>query len=96
MIPECHRVALAQRTPGWGFHIVRVGIDQGDHSFCPPFVGVVDIWKDLRSGGGPYPPRVDLPLRTPDWGLHTVQGGVDPRDRFRPRYVGFVDIWNGL
>ena len=28
------------------------------------------------------------------WGFHTVRGGIDPGDhRFRPRDVGFVDVW---
>ena len=41
------RVALALRTPGWGFHTVRGGIDPGNHRFCPRFVGVVDVSKDF-------------------------------------------------
>ena len=40
-------VALALRTPDWGFRIVRGGIDPGDHCFCPRFVGVVHAWKDI-------------------------------------------------
>ena len=28
------------------------------------------------------------------WGFHIVQGGIDSADRrFRPRTVGFVDVW---
>ena len=42
-----HRMALALRTPGWGFHTVGGGIDQEEHCFCPRFVKVVDLWKDL-------------------------------------------------
>ena len=42
-----HRMVLALRTPGWGFHTVGGGIDQGDHCFCPRFVKVVDLWKDF-------------------------------------------------
>ena len=41
------RVALALRTPGWGFYTVRGGIDPADHRFLTPFVGVVDVWKDF-------------------------------------------------
>ena len=27
-------------------------------------------------------------------GFHAVQGGIDPGDnRFRPRFVGVVDVW---
>ena len=29
------RVALALRTPGWGFQSMRGGIDVGDHRFFP-------------------------------------------------------------
>ena len=32
---------------GWDFHILRGGVDPGDHRFCPPLVGVVDAWKDF-------------------------------------------------
>ena len=40
-----------------------------------------------------YPPRVTLALRTPRWSIHTVRGGIDPVDhRFRPRFVGVVDV----
>ena len=35
MGPYPPRVALPLRTPGWGFHIVRGGIDPGDHRFRP-------------------------------------------------------------
>ena len=28
------------------------------------------------------------------WGFHTVWGGIDPWDhRFRPRFVGVVEVW---
>ena len=36
----------------WVFHAVRRGIDPGGRRFRPRFVGVVDVWKDLRSGDG--------------------------------------------
>ena len=42
---------------GWGFHILRSGIDPEDLRFRPRVVGVVDVWKDFLSGDGPYPPR---------------------------------------
>ena len=32
------RVALALRTPGWGFHTLRGGIDRGDNRFGPRFL----------------------------------------------------------
>ena len=40
------------RTPGWGFHTVRGGIDPGDHRFRPRSVTSIDVWKDLWSGDG--------------------------------------------
>ena len=31
------------------------------------------------------------------WGFYTVSGGIDPKDyRFRPRFVGVVDVRNDL
>ena len=47
MGPYPHRVALAPRAPGWDFHTVRGGIDPGDNRFCPRYVRVVAVWKDL-------------------------------------------------
>ena len=54
-------------------------------------------------GMGFYCPQVALTLRSSPiqsaigrWGcgFHTVRGGVDPEGhRFRPRFVGVVDIW---
>ena len=40
------QVALALRTPGWGFHTVRGDTHTGDHRFRAQSVGVVDIWRD--------------------------------------------------
>ena len=37
---------------GWGFYIVRGGIDPGDYRFRPRFIGVADTWKDFSSGDG--------------------------------------------
>ena len=42
---------------------------------------------------GPYPPQAALALRTPGWGCHTVRGRIDTGDhRFRPQFVGVVDV----
>ena len=44
-----------------------------------------------------YPPRVALALRILGWGFHTMGGGIDPGDhRFRPRFVGVVNVWKNL
>ena len=44
-----------------------------------------------------YPPRVALALRISGWGFHTMGGGIDPVDhRFRPRFVGVVDVWKNF
>ena len=46
--PYSPLVALALRTPGWGFHIVRDDVNPGDHRFRPQFIEVVEAWiKDL-------------------------------------------------
>ena len=87
----------------WDFHIVRGGVDPGNHRFRPQVVGVVEVWKDLGSGDGTLSSRRssgfvlepqsigDLPM---GWGFHTVQGGDDPGDhRFRPRVFRVVDVW---
>ena len=97
MGPYPHRVVLAPRTLGWGFHTVGGGTDQGDHRFRPRFVGVVDVWKISDQGMGYYPPRVALALRISDWGFDTMGAGIDSGDhRFRPRFVGVVDVWKNL
>ena len=54
---------------------------------------------------GPYSPWAALDLRTPGWGLassqcgwdfHALRGGIDPGGhRFRPRFVGVVDVRKG-
>ena len=87
------RVALAVRTPGWGFHPVGGGIDPGDHRFRPRFVVGVHVRKDVRSGNGTLSsPRATLGLRTPGWGFYIVWGCIDPEGhRFCPRFVGVVD-----
>ena len=40
MGPYPSRVVLALRTPGWGFHTVRSGIDPGGHCFRPRLLGL--------------------------------------------------------
>ena len=38
--------------------------------------------------------RVVLAVRPTGWGFLTVRAGIDPDDRrFRPRFVGAVDMW---
>ena len=32
---------------GWGFHMVRGGVDQGYHRFRPRVVGIVNVWRDF-------------------------------------------------
>ena len=91
------RVALALRTPGWGFHTMRGGIDQGEHRFRPRLVGVVVYGNIYDPGTGYYPLRVAKVLRSPGCGFHTVRGGIDPGDhRFRTRFVGVVNVWKVL
>ena len=41
------RVALAQRTRGWGCHTARGGAGPTDRRSRPRFVGFLDIWKGL-------------------------------------------------
>ena len=69
------RVVISRRTPGWGFHTVRSGIDPGCHRFCPLFGGVVDVWKCFYDlGMARYPLRVSsLPLRL---GISTPSGSL--------------------
>ena len=47
MGPYPPRVAPAKRTPGWGFHTVRIGIDPDDHRFRPRFVEAANLCKDF-------------------------------------------------
>ena len=46
-IPPGWRWALALRTPGWGFHTVRGGIDPWDNHVRLQYVGVADVRNDL-------------------------------------------------
>ena len=41
------RVALALRTPGWGFHTVRSGVDPGELRLRPQVFGVLYVRKDF-------------------------------------------------
>ena len=59
-------------NPGLGFHAVRGGIDPEDHHHSRPrFVGVVDVWKDYRSGDG----TISRPGGAKRW-LYEPQVGV--------------------
>ena len=44
--------SISNQPMGSGFHTVPGVIDPGDHSLCPWFVGVVDIWNYLLPGEG--------------------------------------------
>ena len=43
---------LAASQLGWGFHILRRGIDPGNVRLRPRVVGVLEIWKDFWPGDG--------------------------------------------
>ena len=38
---------ISDRPMGLGFHTVRGGFDQRNHSFLPQVVGVVHVWRDF-------------------------------------------------
>ena len=68
------QVALALRTPGWdlassqwgwGFHIVRGGMDPGVHNFRPRFVGLYIYGRIHDAGMEPYLPRAAIAQQTP-------------------------------
>ena len=68
--------------------------------FHPRIVEVVDVWKGSYPGMGSSP-RARRNSTSPShsaisqwcWGFHTVRGGVDPGGhRFRPRFVGVVEV----
>ena len=53
--PRASSMSLSQlpsRQLGCGFHTLRGGIDPGVLSLHPRVVGVVEIWKDVRTGDG--------------------------------------------
>ena len=75
---------------------------RGTTIFVPGFLE--DVWKDSSSGNGilAFPGGVGsmntrLGFRKQPvwgWGFHTVRGVIDPGGRrFRPRFVGVVDVW---
>ena len=80
---------------------MRGVIDPGNHRFRPRFVRVYMYGRISGQGLAPHPLRVALALRTQTnqqsdrgWGFHTVRRGIDPGNhRFRPRFVGIVDVW---
>ena len=43
---------LATSQLGWDFRTLRGGIEPGDLHFNPRVIGVVERWKDFRSGDG--------------------------------------------
>ena len=52
---------------GWGFHILRGGINPGDLRFRPRVVVVAEIWKDFFPGDGKLSsPGVAGPRRWPE------------------------------
>ena len=44
--------SISNQPMGSGFHTAPGGIDPGDRSFCPRFVGDVDAWNYLLPGEG--------------------------------------------
>ena len=71
---------------------MRGGIDPAGHRFHPGFFGVVDAWKDFRSGDATLFSRGGDGSANPRLGFHIVRGGMDPGEhRFRPGLVGVVD-----
>ena len=65
----------------------------------------VPVWNYLMSGDGtlvsPGGAGTTNPSRSTisrwGWGFYTVRGGIDPGDRrFRPRFVGVVELWQGV
>ena len=96
-------VALALRTPGWGFHTVRTGNDQGDHRFRPRVVGSCKCTGGflIRERGHTLPEwrwfcgRQPICNRPVGEAFNTVPSGVDPGNhRLGPRFVEVVDVWN--
>ena len=68
-------------------------------------IGVVDARNYLLSGDGTLPSPGGAGFTNLSqsaiirwgWGFYTVSGGIDPKDyRFRPRFVGVVDVRNDL
>ena len=95
------RVALALlSSPGRctrGFHTVRGDVDPGQVIFRHQVVGVVDIWRKIRTGDGSLAslggvgfifepqPTSDRPVRLGFLRFYTLGGGIDPEKLvFRP------------
>ena len=64
---------------GWGFHTFRGDIDPEDLCFRPRVVGVVDIWKDFKSGDETLSsPGAAGPRRCPEGQLSPRAGSMSP------------------
>ena len=64
---------------GWGFYAVQGGIDVGGHYFRPRVVGVVDLQKDFRHGGGILlSPSAVGPRRCPEGQLSARADSLSP------------------
>ena len=51
----------------------------------------------ILPGGAGYTNPSQSAISQWDWGFHIVCGGVDQGDRrFRPRFVGVVQVWTDL
>ena len=90
---------------GWDFHTAPGGIDPGDRRFRPWFIGVVDLWKDLRSGDGILSSLGGAGSISPSqsaigqWGrdFHSVQGGIAPGEPpYSSRVVGITDMYGNI
>ena len=96
MGPYPPRMAIALRTPGWGFHTVGGGSTRESTVFVH---GLLKLWmygSISDQGMGYYLPRVALAQRISGRGFYTMGGGIDPGDhRFSPRFAGVVDKWMG-
>ena len=86
---------LAISQWGWGSQTVRGGIDPGDISFRPQFVGVVEVWKDLSSGVSS--PGAAGPRRWPEGQLSPRAGSMSPSQSATSRWGwGFRIVQSGL
>ena len=89
------RLALALRTPGWGFHTVRGGIDPGERRFHLQFVGFVDEWNVFVSGEGLLSFQggagsENSGLGFPHFAERYLSGGLSFSSLW---FAGVVDIW---
>ena len=88
------RVSLALRTPGWGFHTVRGGIDPGDHRICPRFVGVVYLYKDRAAPPIDGPALHDSGVKTVQWREREGHDSYQEVEDIRLEIVAL--LWSGL